>query len=160
MESQQDGSRDHDGDRNTDAREALSALASDRAALADRVATPRWYYPLLGAATALIIGSPGAGNPGGQSMMVAFACVGIVFLTMAYQKKTGVTISRTAGPRSLGVAITMGVVIILLLGASFALAATDQRAWIGVTALTAFATMWIGGIIYDHAYLRELRRGR
>lgn len=161
MESDHDeaGARDNE-ERGREAREALGALASDRAALADRVATPRWYYPLLGAATALIIGSPGAGNPSSQSTMVAFGCIGLVFLTLAYQRKTGATISRTAGPRSLGVAVILGIFIVLLLGVSFALAATGHPAWIGLTALAAFGGMWIGGRLYDRAYDRELRHGR
>ncbi|PPF79543.1 hypothetical protein C5B96_12570 [Subtercola sp. Z020] len=141
------------------AREALSALDSDRRMLADRIRTPAWYYPLLAVATAFIIGSPGAGMPG-QPVLVAFGCLGIVFLSLAYQRITGLTVTRTAGPRSLAIAVVLGIVIVLLLGVSFALAATGHAAWVWVTAIAAFAAMWAGGSLYDRAYSRELRRGR
>jgi len=143
----------------TAAREVLSVLDADRRVLADRIQTPAWYYPLLALATALIIGSPGAGIPG-QFLLVAFGCIGIVFLSLAYQRVTGMTVTRTAGPKSLAAVVVLGIVIFLLLGVSFALAATGYPLWIGVTATAAFAVMWIGGRLYDRAYWQELRRGR
>ncbi|MCS5715349.1 hypothetical protein NVV95_12415 [Herbiconiux sp. CPCC 205716] len=145
----------NDGDA---AREALSALNADREVLADRIRTPAWYYPLLALATALIIGSPGAGMPG-QSVLVVFGCLGIVFLSLAYQRITGITITRSAGPTSLTTAIVLGITIVLLLGVSFALTATGHAAWVWASAAAAFATMWIGGRVYDRAFDRELRRG-
>ncbi|SKC69172.1 hypothetical protein SAMN06309945_2756 [Okibacterium fritillariae] len=160
MESHYEDSRYPADDRNRDAREALGALQSDRSALADRVATPGWYYPLLALATAAIVGSPIGTGTIWQSLLVTFASLGIVFLALAYQKKTGVTITHTAGPRSLTVAIVMGVVIVLLLGVSFALAATGNGVWIIASALAAFLVMWLGGRAYDRAFDRELRRGR
>ncbi|MFC4555933.1 hypothetical protein [Georgenia faecalis] len=161
MESDRENPEHPDAGRaRADAREALATLASDRAALADRVAPPRWYYPLLGAATALFVGSPGARDGSTQSVMVVFGVLGLVFLTMEYEKRTGVTVSRAAGPRSLGVAVVLGVVVVALLGVSFALEATGHRAWTGLTAVAAFAAMWGGGACYDRVYDRELRHGR
>ncbi|MGD8194321.1 hypothetical protein ACEXQB_007480 [Herbiconiux sp. P18] len=157
MESESERMRAND--QSAQAREALDALHADRQVLADRISTPRWYYPLLGVATALIIGSPGGGLPG-QFVMVTFGCLGIVFLTMAYQKATGLTVTRTAGPRSLGLSIVLGIVVVLLLGVSFSLAATGHSAWIAASSAAAFAVMWGGGVLYDRAYDRELRHGR
>lgn len=141
------------------ARAALSALDADRRSLADRIRTPAWYYPLLGVATAMIIGSPGAGIPT-QFLLVAFGCLGITFLSLAYQQRTGLTITRMAGPRSRTAAILLGVFIVLLLAVSFSLTATGHAVWVWLTAGAAFAAMWGGGSIYDRAYDRELRRGR
>ncbi|WP_066042353.1 hypothetical protein [Herbiconiux solani] len=141
------------------ARDALSALDADRQVLADRIRTPAWYYPLLGLATALIVGSPGPGAPA-QFVMVAFGSLGIAFLSLAYQRITGLTVTRTAGPRSLAIAIVLGIVVVLLLGVSFALAATGHAPWVAASAAAACAAMWGGGVLYDRAYDRELRRGR
>ncbi|WP_291038408.1 hypothetical protein [Herbiconiux sp.] len=141
------------------AREALSALDADRQVLADRTRTPAWYYPLLALSTALLIGSPGAGMPG-QSVLVVFGCLGIVFLSLAYQRITGLTVTRMPGPRTLVAAIVLGVTVVLLLGVSFALAATGHRSWVWLTAAAAFAAMWIGGRLCDRLFDRELRRGR
>jgi hypothetical protein len=159
MESDFDSS---DGAGRTDgaaAREALSALHADRQALADRIRTPAWYYPLLALSTALIIGSPGPGVPG-QFVMVVFGCLGITFLSLAYQRITGMTITWVAGPKSLAVSIVLGVVIVLLLGVSFALTATGHPEWVVASAAAAFVTMWGGGRLCDRVYARELRDGR
>ena len=95
-----------------------------------------------------------------SSTEVAFGSIGIVFLSLAYQRVTGMTVTRTAGPRSLAAIVVLGIAVHLLLGVSFALAATGYPVWTGVTATTGFAAMWIGGRLYDRAYTRELRRGR
>jgi hypothetical protein len=137
----------------------LSALDADRQVLADRIRTPSWYYPVLALATALIVGSPGAGVPG-QLLLVAFGSTGIVFISLAYQRVTGMTVNRTAGPKSLATTVVLGIVILLLLGTSFVLAAMEHPEWIWMPAAAAFAAMWIGGRIYDGIYRRELRRGR
>ena len=138
---------------------ALSALHADRQVLADRIRTPAWYYPLLGIATALIIGSPGAGLPG-QPVMVAFGCLGIVFLSLAHRRITGMTITRMAGPKSLAVSVLLGVMIVLLLGVSLALAATGHPQWVVATAAASCGLMWGGGALYEAVYDRELRSGR
>lgn len=141
------------------AREALSALHADRQALADRIRTPAWYYPLLALSTTLIIGSPGPGAPA-QFVLVAFGCLGITFLSLAYQRITGMTITRMAGPKSLVVSIVLCIVIVLLLGVSFALTATGHPEWVVASAAAAFVAMWGGGRLYDRVYDRELRDGR
>jgi hypothetical protein len=141
------------------ARDALSALDADRQALADRIRTPAWYYPLLGLSTALIIGSPGPGAPT-QFVLVAFGCLGITFLSLAYQRITGMTVTRMAGPKSLVVSIVLGIVIVLLLGVSLTLTAVGHPEWVVASAAVAFATMWGGGRLYDRVYDRELRDGR
>ncbi|KAD3633092.1 hypothetical protein GD627_09640 [Arthrobacter yangruifuii] len=147
-----------DADR-AGARETLDALSNDRLALAERVKTPPWYYPLLGVATVFIIGSPGVEQPS-RSVLVAFGVIALVALTVASQKKTGVTINRTAGPRSLGIAVTLGVAVAFLLGVSLTLESTGHEAWIALTAAVAFLAVWLLGRLYDRAYYLELRSGR
>ena len=141
------------------ARDALSALHADRQVLAERIRTPAWYYPSLGIATALIIGSPGMGMPG-RSTLVSFGCIGIVFLSLAYRRITGMTVTRMAGPRSLASAVALSSLILLLLGVSFSLTATGHSEWVWATAAAAFVSMWLGGRLYEREYDRELRRGQ
>lgn len=53
-------------DRNDfSAADALQQLASDRAAFSERIATPRWYYPVLSIAAALIVLVPAMLDAGG-----------------------------------------------------------------------------------------------
>ncbi|MDY0914506.1 hypothetical protein [Rathayibacter festucae] len=149
---------DYERSEESAAREALATLNADRQMLADRLRAPVWYYPLLGIAAALVIGSPGAEAPG-QSILVTFGCIGLVFLSLAHRRITGMMVTRMAGPRSLAFAVALSVVVVLLLGTSFALAAVGQSGWVWMTATAAFAATWIGGGLYDRAYDRELRRG-
>lgn len=161
MESKQDGSdRGRDAEGRAKADEALSVLASDRASLADRVKTPRWYNPLLAAAIALFIATPAVSDSSYQSMVIVFGVLLLVTATMGYQKTTGVTISRPSGPRSLGLVVILGIIVLLLLGASGVLAANGRPEWIGATAAAGFCVMWIGSWQYDRVYDRELRHGR
>jgi len=140
------------------ARETLSALDADRRMLADRIRTPAWYYPSLGVATALIIASPATGMPG-QSILVTFGCIGIVLLASAHHRLTGMTVTKMAGPRSLASAVALSLLILLLMGVSFALAATGHPEWAWAAAGAAFTATWIGGRLYEREYDRELRRG-
>lgn len=144
-----------------EAQRTLNSLANDRRTFADRIRTPSWYYPLLGAATALIIGSPGGGvGAFSQPMMIVFGCVGLVFLETAHKKATGVSMNRLPGPKSLGAAIVLGTLMLVLLGVSFALAATGNTSWIALSAGAAFFGMWVGGHFYDKVFTQELRGGR
>ena len=144
-----------------EAQRTLDSLASDRRTFADRIRTPSWYYPLLGAATALIIGSPGGGTGAfSQPMIIVFGSVGLMFLETAHKKATGVSMSRLPGPKSVGAAIILCVFMLVLLGVSFALAATGNTPWIFLSAGAAFFGMWAGGYFYDKVFTRELRGGR
>jgi hypothetical protein len=144
-----------------EARRTLDSLANDRHAFADRIRTPSWYYPLLGAATALIIGSPGGGDGAfSPPMMIVIGSVGLVFLEIAYKKATGVSMNRVPGPKSVGAAIVLCTLMLVLLGVSFALAATGNTSWIALSAGAAFFGMWVGGYFYDKVFTQELRGGR
>lgn len=141
------------------ARAALNALDADRSALADRIVTPPWFYPALAAVTAAFVASPAAPSPLVQCLVVVAGSLSLTFLVLAYQKRTGLAISRTSGPRSLGLLIALGVFVVVLLVASLVLALADLRPWVAATAALAFVVMMAGCRAYDRVYDSELRSG-
>ena len=148
-------------DRTPDAAQAaLDSLSTDRSALADHIVTPPWFYPALAAITTVIVAAPASPTPFVQLMVVAAASVALVFLVLAYQKRTGLAISRTAGPRSLGVLIVLGALVAVLFVASLALALFEGKPWVAVIAGLTYVTMLAGCRIYDRVYDTELRSGR
>ena len=144
-----------------EARAALDALAADRSALADRVRTPRWYNPSLGAIVAVLVASPAVGSTSLRTSLVTLAIVGLVLLLLGYKQATGFSATLfDAGARSLARGIVVGVLVMLLFAASMALAATDHEPWVLATALGAFVVMVVGGAVYDRVWAEELRSGR
>jgi hypothetical protein len=142
------------------AREALRALEVDRAALAERVRSPWWYHLVLGVIVAAFAASPAVESTSTRSMLVTFACVGLVFLVLAYRRVTGFSVSRAAGPRSRARVVAVLVAVALLFLASMVLAATGAVAWVLAVAAAAFLAVLVGGRDYDRVYGEELRRGR
>jgi len=83
---------------------ALEQAAVARAALADRARAPRWYHPALG----LLVGGLVAAQAAPTAVSLAFLsifCVGLVFLTQAYQRHTGMWISGMRKGRTRWVAL-------------------------------------------------------
>lgn len=106
------GSGASDGDA---AREALSALDADGARLAQRVITPWWYHPILGVIVALMIF--GVAYPGALGFgLVAIGVIGIALLVRVYTLRTGVWISRAAGPSTRQLQRVLMVINIVLMG--------------------------------------------
>ncbi|MFC7876860.1 hypothetical protein [Isoptericola sp. NPDC057391] len=144
------------GPPGADARAALSTLAADRGRLSERLAPPWWYYPTLSLVTAAFVASPGAATPGAQSSLVAAACVGLVFLTEAYRRTTGFSVSRAAGMRSLVVAAVQGILFLGLFVTSVVLAKTGHDDGVPACVVAAFVVMLGGGLLYERVYRAEL----
>lgn len=143
-----------------EARGALDALDADRAALAERLRTPWWYYPGLGAILAAFVASPAIVDSGTRSTVVTFGCVGLVFLLLAHKRATGFAVLRDAGPRSRWRAICLAVAVVLLFVASLVAARAGAVLWVTVAAAAVFAATVAGGRWYDRASFAELRHGR
>ncbi|WP_017595814.1 hypothetical protein [Nocardiopsis potens] len=137
-----------------EARAALDALQADRAALADRIASPWWYHPVLAAIMAAFVASPAAPVP---ALFITGGSVGLIFLVQAQEQRSGLSVTRPAGPRSRAVLFGYGAVAVALVFVSFALVNLDLRAWVAATAGLAFALMLGGGLVYDRVYGAELR---
>lgn len=148
-------------DRKTpaEAQTSLDGILTDRQKLARRSKAPAWYYPVLAFITAVIIGSPAVDNPAWTAILITGACVALVFIEVAFTKKTGLSTNRVPGPRTLLLLIGMGVLVLVMLAVTAMLAAIDQQTWVVATAAIGFLTMFPGGLLYDRVYGSELQRG-
>ena len=140
-----------------DARTALAHLDEDRAVLAQRIVTPRWYHPALGVITATFAGAhvlPRAG----ALIAIALGVVSIPALMSLYAQRTGVVVTKPAGPRSRRL---LGTILIVLVAAMvcallFKLSGVDPL-WGLAPAMMTFVATVILGRRYDDALRRETR---
>lgn len=147
------GSGASDGDA---AREALSVLDADGARLAQRVITPWWYHSILGVIVALMIF--GVAYPGALGFgLVAIGVIGIALLVRVYTLRTGVWISRAAGPSTRQLQRVLMVINIVLMGTALALRVTEPAPWWALLpALSGLFATWVMGRHYDRELRREL----
>ncbi|MGZ0711335.1 hypothetical protein ACWPKO_23710 (plasmid) [Coraliomargarita sp. W4R53] len=141
-------------------RDALSAVATDRRRLGERMtAETRWAAPAQGLAAALLIGAPAFGIPG---VFFAFAasCWFLLGVEWLFRKRSGLSISRPAGPRGITLLVLLVVLLCGFSVLSLALWALGLIAWITPLALVGGLLMTLGVVSYDHAYALEVRRAR
>lgn len=140
----------------SEARDALSTLAGDRARLAERVVTPGWYHPTLGAVVALIICTQALPSPA-SLLFLPVALFGLPALVLVYRARYGVWIGQPAGPGSRRILRNLMVVLVLALVAALAikLGAIEYR-WVVVPAAVGFVASVVLGRRYDDAVGREL----
>ena len=148
----------YDAQTPTAARDALRGIEGDRVQLGLRTRSPRWYYPVLAVATAAITLAPLAGGVW-VFVLIAVACFVIVAIERAFVVATGISTNRDPGPRSLMVLVAMGVVVLAMLLVAVIATNLDQAVWAVVAGAVSFLAMFPGGLVYDHFYGQELRRG-
>jgi len=147
-------------DKRDAARAALDALAVDRERLATAATAPAvWYYVSSAAAVAAIVASPATGSAFWVTMIAALMAIVLSYIEPAHRKQTGLTIRRTAGPRSTTVITVVGILFVAGFGASVALASTGLVEWIVASTGTAFLATLLGLRWYDRVYGQELRVG-
>jgi hypothetical protein len=112
-----------------DASASLDLVDQARADLADRLASPRWYHPILGLIEAALVASLGVPSPW-RLVLLVLALVGLAALVRAYTRLTGLGVGgdyvRLAGG---WVVALLG----LILAAIAAVLLLDQ-VWVTVTA--------------------------
>lgn len=155
----------HNGSRpDYDPRDALADVAASRTSVADRLITPWWYHPALGAILAAIILVSALDMNDIVRLVVSLACVaGIGALVGAYQRTTGLWVDvRNLGPTSLRWWLAYLVVIAVLLGTALAPTFSDVRlptwAAIALTVVTFLVTVVLGRRI-DEAMRTDIRSG-
>jgi hypothetical protein len=141
------------------ARAVLAGVAEARRRAADRIETPRWYHPLLGASIGLIFAAPALG-PVAMGAADVVGALGMALLARAYRERVGVWSTgklRGSAARlryvyiaALFVAYVPCAVVAFGSGPSWVIALT------GVWAVVATATF---GPRYDERLRRELRAG-
>lgn len=145
---------------NFDARNALSAVATDRERLGARVtAETYWAAPAQGLGAALLIGSPAAGMPG--MFLAMFASIAIFLgVEWVFRQRSGLSISRPAGPGGTVLLVVLAVLLAGLTTLCFTLFAFDLRAWIVPVALVGGLLSALGVVAYDRTFSHEVRRAR
>jgi hypothetical protein len=137
----------------------LNELAADRALLAGRLAAPGWLYPAFGALTALYVASPAIGPASASRPVVGFAMASTIILVWAYQRTSGVKVSRAGTPARLTLGILLGATL-LLLSTSLGLASFGLYWWIALPAAASFVLTVTLGRLFDRQYREKVRRGR
>jgi hypothetical protein len=140
------------------AREALDSITETRARIADRLVTPRWYHPILGAILGAIVLSPSIPRPW-NTIVIALAAAGIALLVQSYRRRTGVWVGGFSLPRARRWAWLLAIVAVgcFLVG----LAAADARNYLvaAVAAGVAAVAVMVIGPRSDAAVRADLRRG-
>lgn len=129
----------------------LAALSADRAALADRVAPPRWFGPVLGLLLFCFIASNAVDSAWVSGAALLVFGVGLALLVRTYQRRTGVW-AHTPPKVFLGWA----AVVVVVLVPAYAV----DRPW---AFLLAGAVLGVAIAVLSHrwtrAWQRELREG-
>ena len=141
-----------------EARAALSGLGADGARLAERVVTPGWYHPTLGAIVALICCTQALPFPASAAFLPV-ALFALPALVLVYRRRYGIWIAGPAGPRSRRLQRTMGLLVVLSFGAALVVkySALDY-AWVVLPAAVSFVAAVSLGRRYDDALRDELAR--
>src|SRR5580700_2631095 len=135
---------------------ALEQAAVARAALADRARAPRWYHPALG----LLVGGLVAAQAAPTAVSLAFLsifCVGLVFLTQAYQRHTGMWISGMRKGRTRWVALATAALTLILMLVSIFLQHGRGIGWAPLAAgVIAAVLVTAAGFVWEAAYRADL----
>lgn len=118
-----------------------------------------WAAPAQGFGTALLVVGPAAGLQWAWLLFVASTWV-FIGVEVFFRSRSGLTITRPAGPRGLAVLIVFIFVLVGSLGISVALAIIGLRGWIFLVAAIAGVATMLGVIVYDRVYAAEVRRAR
>lgn len=147
-----------------DPRDALAHVAASRASVADRLVTPWWYHPALGAILAAIVLVSALDLHSIVRLVVSLACaVGLGVLVTTYQRATGLWVDvRNLGPVSLRWWSAYLVMIVVLVGTAMVPSFSDVTLSTWVAVLLATAT-FIGTVVLgrriDEAMRAEIRSG-
>lgn len=136
----------------------LEMIADARRTLADRLVTPSWYHPVLGAMLAAYVVVVALGTTALRLAAVPVFVAGCVLLAKAYQRLTGVWVSGdSAGPARPWAYALGGVAGVLLLG-SLAITWLTRLRWpVWLAAVVVFVATIVLGRRFDTALRAHLR---
>lgn len=149
----------HDSESLSDGGEAsLAAVAAARRAAADRLVTPWWYHPILGALFAGYALTIALGDRWVLLAGVVVFFAGLALLVGAYRRKTGIWLSGFEAGGATKWAYLMGVVGGLGIVAAVLLSYTDASdAWVWAVAVAMGVAIVPIGRTYDRELRAELR---
>lgn len=144
--------------------DALADVAASRASVADRLVTPWWYHPILGALLAAIVLASALDAATWIALTVTLSCaVGMGLLAGVYQRVTGLWVDlRNTGPRSRRWWLAYAAAVLITIGLAIAPSFTDiaypVRVAVLIAAVVLAATIILGRRI-DSALREEIRSG-
>ena len=147
-----------------DPRDALADVAASRDSVADRLTTPWWYHPALGAILAAIVLVAALDLNTIVRLVVSLACaVGLGLLVTAYQRATGLWVDiRNLGPVSVRWWLAYVVLIVVVVGTALVPSFTDVslsvRVAVMLTVVVFLGTVVLGRKM-DEAMRAEIRSG-
>jgi hypothetical protein len=142
----------------SNAAEQLDAITDTRAAVADRLVTPWWYHPILGALIAGYVAGMGYGNTAVKLATVVLFLGGTAALANAYRRLTGVWISGLAAGRASRWATALGALIGVIAVAAWMIGDyTDLRWPVWILAAAGLIGTIILGRKFDAALRAQLR---
>jgi hypothetical protein len=139
-----------------EARAALADLRAVDAGLAERVVTPAWYHPTLGAIVAAIVCTQAIGSPV-RLVFLPMALFALPLLVVVYRRRYGVWVSGPAGPQSRRLQQVLLAVLLVVFGCALLIGLTPvDYSWVLLPAVIAFVAPIVLGRRYDDAMRREL----
>lgn len=143
---------------------ALSDVDAARHSVADRLITPWWYHPALGAIIAAIVLVGALDLPNLVRLPVALlGAVGIGVLVGAYQRLTGLWVDlRNLGSTSRRWWVAYAVIVVVVTGASLVPTVANQAlpTWLAILlAVMALVATIVLGRRMDSALREEIRSG-
>lgn len=140
-----------------EATDALAAIQETRGKLADRLTTPWWYHPILGALIAQFILVQGLVDHRVKYLSTLVLGLGCAWLIRAYKDRTGLVAGLPPGKLS---ALLFWAMLAAVGGmAMLVLLAELWPRWVVALAGAAWLCVVIFGRAYDRAYRADLREG-
>jgi hypothetical protein len=147
-------------DLSRDPRAALDAVHQAEAAAADRLVTPWWYHPSLGALSAVLVLAYGSDRRWALPLGIVVFFAGAALLVSSYRRLTGMWISGTRPGGARRYAYALGA----LLGACLLTAFWAGRAGLAWPTWVAAVAVLLGTIVigrrFDAVLRADLRSGR
>ncbi|MDQ0093552.1 hypothetical protein [Paeniglutamicibacter psychrophenolicus] len=139
------------------ARDALEMINADRGQIGERITAETWWgAPAQGLAAALIIVVPAAGLV--WAWVPSVLGMGIfVGVEMLFRKRSGLGITRPAGPRGLWLLIAFFLIVFFSFAISMLLVVFGLTGWVVAVAVAAGVATALIVVAYDRAYAAEVR---
>jgi len=139
------------------ARDALDSITATRTRIADRLVTPWWYHPILGAILGALVISPSIARPW-NTVVVGLAAAGVGVLVQSYRRRTGVWVGGFSLPGTRRWAWLLVAVALCCFMVGLAAADAHNRLAAMIAAAVAAAAVVLIGPRFDAAARAELRR--
>ena len=142
-----------------DARDVLGELDVDRARLAGKIVTPWWYYPIYSLAMAMLVIAQVLNNFSSMGLALV-ALIVFVSLRSLYNRRYGLSFTRSTGPGTRGALIALVIILVLSIIAARVIQLTQVGlSWAAIPTVIAAAAGYLLGRRYDSALRREVAAG-